>query len=357
MNNSQTIANHYKVLQFDHKPEFNQIAICIIDNKGAGISNICLRVDLPQLPYGYVYKQHCHYRLIKRISLVIGGNIFFKYNSEQLQNLDTILNKTLIPITNNIFYYHTDLQSFFGHSKRIKGSMVSLLDDSYQGIRLCDLDKTKIKLNFKFGDILDIIEPDNEIENYIDGLSDLKINNAFLIAYYEPSSKIHITNDDFSCRLDNIVCSTTDNKCQSEQEITQWVPGSCIMDSNSKIQTFQLLSKLPEQANILSEIFIFSEPSYSNFLQFSLQLNGLNCFDSAINNEISMLHQFTTYGKIYDDILIYPLNIEAENVNNFQLSISNNMEPSTQKIVIQYIIKIRCTCLYKNGTLQFPAFN
>src|SRR5271154_533226 len=178
MNDTQTTASHYMVQHFDHKPEFNQMATCIIDNKGAGMSNICLRIDLPQLPRGYVYKQHCHYRLIKKISLIIGGNIFFKYNSEQLQNLDTILNKTLIPITNNIFYYHVDQQSFFGHSKRIKGSMVSLLDDLYQGIRLCDLDKTQIKLKFKFGDILDIIEPDNEIENYIDGLSDLQINNA-----------------------------------------------------------------------------------------------------------------------------------------------------------------------------------
>jgi len=127
--------------------------------------------------------------------------------------------------------------------------------------------KPKIKLKFKFGDILDIIEPDNEIENYIDGLSDLQINNAFLIAYYEPSSKIHITSDDFSCgpSLDNMVCQMTDNKCQIEQEIIQWVPGSCVIDLNSKLHTFQLLSKLPERANILSEIFIFSEPSYANF--------------------------------------------------------------------------------------------
>lgn len=171
---------------FESKVIFDAKTKLDIYAHGNGLNQVILKFLLPYLPHPLKYKTICVYDLIKKITLRIGGKIFFKHNSKQLALLDSVERNSdqirkLISIDNNQILYPIDLSNYFKKCRP---------DSSLDGcIRLSDCKNCKIIFEIKIGSILNLIQNvdgDLDYGNAIlyDRLCNLNIIDAMAYAYY-----------------------------------------------------------------------------------------------------------------------------------------------------------------------------
>jgi len=136
-----------------------------------GFDKMVLNINLPKLPTDIKYHDHPH-DILKCIILKIGDKIFFRYNSEQIKQLNFIKR---IKLDNNVIYYLIDL-----------GALFSNLDNTrhlnFGGIRLGDLGQEQINFIIELNDI----HPQHNI------IQHLPIDTVLFVKYWRFSkSPIH----------------------------------------------------------------------------------------------------------------------------------------------------------------------
>ena len=189
---------------FEHNVTFDTKTKLDVQIYDKGLSQVILKFVLPKLPASLKYKTICAYDLIKKITLRVGGNIFFKHNSKHLALLDAVERNfrdlhQIISVDDNQVLYPIDLSIYFGKCN----TESKQLNDC---IRLLDCKKCKIVFEIKIGSIVDIVQNNNEYLNYNDEITsceniyhldeelrDLDILDA--MAYVSYSEPIEQNND------------------------------------------------------------------------------------------------------------------------------------------------------------------
>lgn len=271
---------------FSAATTFEKTSCCEISRNGDGIDQIILKIELPELPYNIKYKPNCIYDLLDEIRLEIGGTIFFKYNSQELQQIDILEHKfdsvkKMNSGNNNTIYYPINLREIFGKFES-KNDHINISDINYlllsgirHGIRLCNMDRCSVKLYVKFSSIWDIIENKLNIEsNFAKEISKLEIYDCNLLVQYYHMREINKADN-------NIKQKMTMWHCQSFQdEIDPATPSVKYRLCFDPVTEYRLTE------------FVVVNKSNHKIQFFNLQINGVNCFSRSQSADMTKIYQY-----------------------------------------------------------------
>ena len=321
-----------------------------VTRDGSGLSSICLKIILPELPNGLNYKPFIIYDILKTFSLEIGGSTIFEFNSKQLEMIDKRIRVQdqfykLCSVTDRTVIYPINLGMFFGESKLLNKE-IEFLDYDYCGIRLGNYEFFQTKFYCRFGNILDIIESNLPLTLEIkEQLSTLEFEDAFFISDY----RRYLTNNNEAKHL----------RYEIDQKFHSWLGDELALNCSDYQYYYRLNFKISSNIDRITEILfeldndidLVAKPQVESKLKYyQLFLNNKCICDIEATNNTMLSYQCDN-PNIGTKNKLYGCHVDIQNINqndNLNLVLCFN-EFVNEKININYLFKIGTIFFYKDG--------
>lgn len=345
---------------FNILPKFGSTSVLEIESNGLGIDKIMLQFTLPDLPLGLRYKQFQIYDLINTISLMVGEQQIFHFNSTQLSIFDKV-ERNINTITKcgtsreHTFMYLIDLKPFFKGSRSNILMKNSDLDLDFEGIRLVDCHEYKVKFILQLNTIHNIVVC---AERYHDILSTLQLYETkpfitYVNKHVLPQSHtmndnidtsfIKVNNNGYFNWLSNIFCGPEVEYPIKEKQITQklnrWTGNEFTIDKES--DEFSFLMQLPKTPT--SQI-IFHSDSLKKIHKFSLQLNGQDYFSNVNLEHHQIIYEYNHNKMLGDNIFIVTIPISGKDDT---LKFSAKLIDSCTNFKMTYMYQVENKLIYQ----------
>jgi hypothetical protein len=309
------IKSEYIEHYFNGTVNFGRRLTCEITPNGIGIDNTVLKIILPVLPEGLIYKKDCVYHLIKSIQIDIGKqhsyqdylHTYIKYNSKQLELIDKVnglYEKKLKCFSreSNTVYYPFDLGDIFGKSKIIIKDSEGLLNANFRGLRLCDMGMTEIYFHCEFGNLIDLVELTEEdlLELTKEEMSEDFIKDFIkdFLGKFNPEDLSIVNGSLAVCHtLSDLVLDSQVNhamtyrKTEFEQEMVSWVMRSVKIDRTDQ-NTQKLELQFGNDVELVSDMILFTDVSGKTFDSYELSINGNTCYHQNVNSVMETMYKY-----------------------------------------------------------------
>jgi hypothetical protein len=305
---------------------FGRTVVCDISKCGDGIDLIYLKVVLPQLPTDVTYKPYCVYDLISNITLEIGDNQIFNFDSAQLKlfdmiNRDTKGFKRSSMTKNNIILYPIDLTYFFkeSHCEKYENSNLNL---SYNGIRLIDLkDSVKIYITLAENNFNMFSSYNNSLSHL--GIIEMSLLVNFIFTKYK-EKPIESKSGNWIPNPMSLFYTGTMEKPVIKQQISRWMYVTEKLENSDPAVGLKI--RIPVLQSMVSKLYVYSE-----------QLEIVNDFELLMNG-ITLCIQKTS-PDIYQRICTYQNNKYNTNIIAFDFNFNSNIELSINfKVPCHYFV-------------------